>query len=163
MNDLPPLNDDERAELIAYLDGELDANASRTLEARLNRDPIARAEAETLRRTWELLDYLPRTEASATFTHRTMERATVTDPALTGRHWRPWLRGLGWLAAAVLCGVGSYAAVTALAPREEANDDDLVRDLRIIENKRFYEAADDIEFLRALDHPDRFGEDSLGS
>ena len=71
------LNEEDRANLVAYLDGELDEHAARDLEARLANDPRARAEAETLRRTWELLDYLPRAEASGSFTHRTLERLAV--------------------------------------------------------------------------------------
>src|SRR5229473_2045109 len=56
------LNEDERAELVAYLDGELNEEAAQVLEARLSREPDLRAEAEALKRTWELLDYLPRPE-----------------------------------------------------------------------------------------------------
>jgi len=39
-------------------------------------------------------------------------------------------------------------------------DQQLVRDLRVIENHRLYEHVDDIQFLRELDDPDLFGEDS---
>ena len=56
-----PLNERERADLVAWLDGELEGEA-------------ARAEADALRKTWELLDYLPRPEPSASFTHRTLSR-----------------------------------------------------------------------------------------
>jgi len=164
MNDLSPLNDDERAELIAYLDGELDDNAARTLEAKLSTNPKARAEADALRRTWELLDYLPRTEPSASFTQRTVSRISAvwpTRPMQAGR-WRGWVGSLSWAAAVLLCGVAGYAAMTRIHPKE-ANEDELVRDLRVIENKRYYEAVGDIDFLHNLDDPDRFGEDSLGS
>src|SRR5262249_17230514 len=71
------LSDEDRANLVAYLDGELDEASAQALEAKLNTDPRARAEAETLRRTWELLDYLPRAEVSTSFTHRTLERLAV--------------------------------------------------------------------------------------
>ena len=71
MADERSLNDEERDELVAYLDGELDEQAARDVEARLGRDPRAKAEAEALRRTWNLLDYLPRPEPSGDFTHRT--------------------------------------------------------------------------------------------
>ena len=39
------LSDEDRAELVAYLDGELDEKSTLELEARLSRDPQARAEA----------------------------------------------------------------------------------------------------------------------
>src|SRR5262249_41070651 len=71
--DMPQLTDEDRANLVAYLDGELDAEAAQALEAKLSVDPTARAEADALKRTWELLDYLPRPEPSPSFTHRTLE------------------------------------------------------------------------------------------
>src|SRR6516225_9156928 len=131
MKELSPLNDDERAELIAYLDGELDESASRALEAKLSTNPKVRAEADALRRTWELLDYLPRTEPSASFTQRTVSRISAvrpTQPTPAGR-WRGWVGGLSWAAAVLLCGVAGYAAMTRMHTKE-ANDDELVRDLR---------------------------------
>ena len=165
MSEMVPLNDDERAELVAYLDGELTEQAARGIEARLQRDPGVRAEAEALKQTWELLDYLPHREPSPSFTHRTVERISALHPARSSltTDWRRWALGIGWAAAFFLCGLGGYAAVTHFYPKETATEENLVRDLRIIENKHYYEAADDIDFLRELDHPDRFGEDSFGS
>jgi hypothetical protein len=62
------------AELVAYLDGELDPAAARKVEARLERDPVARARAEELKRTFDLLDYLPKPDPSPTFTTRTIDK-----------------------------------------------------------------------------------------
>jgi len=42
------------------------------------------------------------------------------------------------------------------------NDPALVRDLRLIENLPLYGAVESMEFLQMLDHPERFGADSLG-
>jgi len=164
MSELAPLNDDERAELVAYLDGELNEQTARSLEARLNRNPAVRAEADALRKTWELLDYLPRPEPSASFTHRTVERISALHPALHGGagRWSSWAGITGWAAAVVLCGVAGYAAMNRFYPKAPSTED-MVRDLRVIENLKAYEAADDIEFLHALDQPDEFGEDALGS
>jgi anti-sigma factor RsiW len=167
-----PLSEKDRAELVAYLDGELDAQASQAVEARLSRDATARAEVDQLRRTWELLDFLPRPEPSASFTHRTMERLGPTPTAAQPRPTRfvlpRWAFGTGWAAAVLLAMVGGYIGLSALLnvappPRYEPTDQDLVRDLRVIENKRFYELAHDLEFLKDLDHPDLFGEDAHGS
>ena len=44
--------------------------------------------------------------------------------------------------------------------RLEPGEKELVRDLRLIENKRFYDLVDDIDFLRQLDQPDLFGEET---
>ena len=69
-----PLNEQEKADLVAFLDGELNGEAAHALEAKLSLDPAARAEAESLKRTWGLLDYLPKPEPSPNFTHRTLEK-----------------------------------------------------------------------------------------
>src|SRR5438067_2053670 len=71
----PPEGPDETADLVAYLDGELDERGAQAVEATLGRDPHARHEAETLRKTWDLLDYLPQPPAPASdFTSRTLQR-----------------------------------------------------------------------------------------
>ncbi|MDB5307620.1 MAG: hypothetical protein JWO38_1822 [Gemmataceae bacterium] len=62
------------AELIAYLDGELDPPAARKLEAKLAADPKLRARAEALKRSYDLLDFLPKPEPTSTFTTRTLEK-----------------------------------------------------------------------------------------
>jgi len=62
------------AELVAYLDGELDPVAARRIELRLAADPSARAKAAALKKTFDLLDYLPKPEPSPTFTTRTLDK-----------------------------------------------------------------------------------------
>src|SRR5689334_9729884 len=111
MADIHPLSDDEREELIAYLDGEADAEKARAMEAKLNRDPQMRKEAEALRKSYDLLDYLPRPEPSASFTQRTMTRVSAVYPQITGAAPRPaWGRwALGWAAAVLIAGVAGYA------------------------------------------------------
>ena len=174
MAKLPPLSDEDRENLVAYLDGELDAKTARILEAKLHLDAEARAEAEALRRTWEMLDYLPRPEPTATFSSRTLERVTAAQlqtlalPA-EQRRWPYWVLGAGWAAALLLAGTLGFAGVNWLtksqpAPHREAPridvDQLLVRELRLMENKRLYEWVDDLSFLRQLDDPDLFGDES---
>jgi hypothetical protein len=114
-----------------------------------------------------LLDYLPRPEPSASFTHRTLSRlapAVAVRPRPT--RWQRWRRpvlGAGWAAALALAAVGGYAGYQRLAPPREPGEQELVRDLRIIENKRYYDGVEDIDFLRALDQPDLFGDDNPGA
>src|SRR4051794_26053888 len=69
-----PLSEAERANLVAYLDGELAGEAKRAVETRINLDPTWRDEAEALKRTWDLLDYLPVPEPSPSFTQRTLSK-----------------------------------------------------------------------------------------
>jgi anti-sigma factor RsiW len=155
------MSEEDRALLVAYLDGELDEEAAQQVEARINQDPAVRAEVETMRRTWELLDYLPRADPSPTFTHRTVSLVTGEHRAalLARQRRRRWLLGAGWAAALVLAALGGYGAVSVLTPREPT-DEELARDLRIIENRRLYEQVDSVGFLKELDQPDLFGDDT---
>jgi anti-sigma factor RsiW len=162
-----PLTEQQRADLVAYLDGELTGEAARAPERTLSLNEAARAEAESLRRTWNLLDFLPRPSPSADFTEKTISRlmpvhkgATTPDAGLE-TNWRLIGGLVGWAAAlfiAVLLGHRSYLRLTSRGPGEK----ELIRDLRVIENKRFYDLVDDLDFLRQLDQPDLFGEESSG-
>src|SRR5438876_2968402 len=110
MANLPPLNEEERAELVAYLDGELPKPAALALEAKLNTDPRLRTEVDTLRHTWEMLDYLPKPQLSANFTSRTLDRVSairsVSRPLKIG--WRPWVLRIGWAAAVFVAALAGY-------------------------------------------------------
>ena len=160
-----PLTDQEKADLVAFLDGELAGEPARALETRLSLDPAARAEADALKRTWDLLDFLPKPEPSPTFTNRTLEKlAPVRTASLrkAAPRRRPWLAGLGWAAALATAAAAGFFVVGWSGPRD-SSDQDLTRDLRVIENKRFYDHVDDLDFLKALDQPDLFGDDGSGS
>jgi anti-sigma factor RsiW len=167
MSDSIPLSEDDRADLVAYLDGELKGEAARALEKRLARDRVFRAEADALKQAWDMLDFLPRPEPSPNFTHRTLERLEPVQVDRPGgpslwRRWRKPLLGAGWAAALVLAVFAGYGAYSLIVPRFPG-EADLIRDLRLIENKRLYDLADSLEFLKQLDKPDLFGEESPGS
>jgi len=78
--DEDPAPDAFEAELVAYLDGELDEATARQVEARLARDPAARSRAAELKKSFDLLDYLPRPEPSPTFTTRTLDKLPAVKP-----------------------------------------------------------------------------------
>jgi anti-sigma factor RsiW len=165
MSDPSRLDDEEREELVAFLDGELTEDDAHKVEAKLNVDAKARAEADALRRTWDLLDYLPRPEASADFTHRTLERVGPVrkTQALPRRsRLRVAVVGAAW-AASLLVSVAAGHTGMSLWLKRGAAERDLVRDLRLIENKRLYELGEDLDFVRELDQPDVFGDETLGS
>src|SRR5689334_5237929 len=90
MTSRAPLDDGDRDTLVSYLDGELEPGSARDVEARLAQDPAIRAEADALRRAWDLLDYLPRPEPSPDFTQRTLASlAAVQVKALPTWSLRP--------------------------------------------------------------------------
>ena len=166
MAEKKPLNEDEHDELIAYLDGELTEADARKVESKLSADPAIRAQADALKRTWDLLDYLPRPEASSNFTHRTVERLEAVRPAMAAGQ-RRWLLGLGWAAALLVATMAGYAAAPLVLSKPAAEpppdvDKHLVRDLRVLERLRLYQNVNDIQFLNELDRPELFGDDQAG-
>jgi anti-sigma factor RsiW len=172
------LNEDERADLVAYLDGEMDEESAQAFEARLSREPALRSEADALKKTWELLDYLPRPEPSGGFTHRTLERLAVRETAKMrqgpSRRWA-WLAPAGWAAAMLAAMAGGLVAAHHLWPAATPNTTTqaspnsgkggptdfevrMARNLGPIENQRIYANVDDIDFARGLAEIEREGE-----
>ena len=154
-----PLTEDEKADLVAYLDGELDEASPRAARSEAGRRSADAAEEPTaLRRTWEMLDYLPRPTTSVTFTSRTLERMSVFRPVtassvLAGLRG-PWALGVGSAAVVVVAGTVGFEAVSwkmrraaalPVAAAKPVNvDQQLVRNIRIIEHKRLYEQVNNI-------------------
>lgn len=67
----PPV-DAQLTQLVAYLDGELPAEASERIEQQLSSDPPLRQQAESLDRTWQMLGLLEEVSASAEFVGKTL-------------------------------------------------------------------------------------------
>lgn len=169
------LQEEDWGDLIAYLDGELDAKTARSLETKISIDPKLNAEVKLLKQTYALLDYLPRPEPSQAFTNTTLSKISglqmIEARQASGHQWHPWVMGVSWFAALFLMGMIGYAgsglfmtnkpAANSLTKAEDPTkfDAQLVQDLRLIENKRLYEFAGDVGFLRGLDDPDLFGDE----
>ncbi len=66
--------DSEEAELIAFMDGELEPAEMQRVESLLASDPRLRAKAMALKKTFDLLDYLPKPEPSVDFATRTLDK-----------------------------------------------------------------------------------------
>ena len=148
------LTPEERSNLVAYLDGELPEMQAEVIAAKLTQSLTARREADTLRKTWELLDLLDRPQASPDFTARTLTQAAVLDnrgdrlASAASQVARKVLVAAGWLAAAVvLFGVG-HTITARLWPNPSAR---LASDLSIAESLDAYREVGNIDFLRQLD------------
>lgn len=153
MENAKRLTVEQRANLVAYLDGELDERETRAIEETLANSPAARRDVEMLSRAWEMLDLLPEVAPSEEFTERTVSRlrAIEVDKAQTNEQWKIWARRglvasvwLGSLALAVVTGV--YAAVYTIPN----NGRRVIRDYPVVENLHEYQAVGSIEFLKAL-------------
>ena len=185
MSDEPkPLDD---AELIAYLDGELAGPDAQAVEAKLALDPVARSKATALKKTFDLLDFLPKPEPSVDFTTRTLTKLqpivsgqslaaavvtpslsgsalTTSHPALVATSRFGWLGGIVWLAAAILAALGGYTAHLALRPYVDSPPRDsemLFTDTQMIRSLPLYLGVDDLEYLKSLNKPDLFAPDPV--
>jgi hypothetical protein len=152
----------ERANLVAYLDGELSEGEARLIATKLTRSATARREVEALERTWELLDYLPRPKASEQLTARTLSEIRQLG-AKGGRLESAALHAAqraGWAAFWVVgsCfafGIG-YLLTLWVWPDPTAR---LSRDLPIAEHLDEYRDVGTWEFLDALATSPEFGSD----
>ena len=149
--------------MVAYLDGELDAEASRDVERRLSQDAQYRQKLRQLQKSWDLLDRLPKADVSDVFTQSTVAMIAVTaaddveemKTKNTKRKKTVWWLGTGSIAASFLVG---YLLVFAVANRENKR---LLRDLPVIERMDEYRYADSIEFLQMLDAEGLFAEEEI--
>lgn len=154
------ISDPLHEELTSYLDGELDADGVRRVEERLARDAAYRAELQRLERAWDLLDRLPRAAVQDAFTKTTMEMvavaaaeeaAAVQASAPRRRRRQRLLGACGALAA----GLVGFAIGHSLWPN---SNEQLLKDLNVLQNFELYYQADDIDFLRLLDREGVFSE-----
>ncbi|MCU0962452.1 MAG: hypothetical protein MUF48_20330 [Pirellulaceae bacterium] len=148
-------------ELVAYLDGELDREASQDVERRLAASDEYRRELRQLQRAWDMLDELPRAQVSDTFTQTTVEIVALSahrdlqQLQAHGRQHRRW----AWIAGGVGLVASTLAGYLAVAAYLARPNDQLVRDLPVIENLDRYEVADSVTFLRQLQTTGLFEEE----
>jgi ferric-dicitrate binding protein FerR (iron transport regulator) len=160
-NEPQPLTVEDRDNLVAYLDGELEENQRQELAIRLTRDSQARREVEALDATWQLLDYLPQPQASPELTHRTLTQIHRFSHPITPRARRFFTLQLdGWgnlIAALTLLGLFGLAYVSArwLWPDPTAR---LADRLSLAEHLDEYRALEgDLTFLQQLQRMPEFG------
>jgi anti-sigma factor RsiW len=153
----------ERSNLVAYLDGELNDAEARAIATKLTKSATARREVESLEKTWEMLDLLPRPRASEEFTTRTLTEITQLASAndqfhsAVAHHARRALRSAVWVAAALgALGIG-FVLTRWVWPNPTAR---LAQDLSIAEHLDEYQDAGNWDFLDQLVHSPEFGADS---
>jgi len=135
-------------ELTAYLDGELPPTESNALERRLVEDEFLRTRLAELRKAYDLLDELPETPHSKSFTQTTIEMViadvkrsgdqTAIKPSVAGvdsvskfriSQWFTWPYSLVPLFASILLGSIFGYVVSVLSARRELGVLDLASSL----------------------------------
>ena len=150
------------AELVAYLDGELDADAHRTVEEKLGRDEAYRLEMQQLQKAWDILECLPRIAVDESFATTTVEMVALSadeelqqqKATLPSRRRRQWLLGAGGVMASLAIG---FVAMSLMLPQESRNDE-LARDLPVLEHLDELQQVGDFEGLRLMHEAGLFPE-----
>lgn len=147
------LSADQRENLVAYLDGELDEASTQGIEQVLAESVVARHEVDMLSRTWDLVNVLPGVKASEEFTRKTLssiraaeaDRPRLLDRAMTKNVSRSLAFAI-WGVLLVGAGVLSFQAVQRIPDATE----ELIDDFDVIANFDNYNQIGDVEFLKIL-------------
>lgn len=147
------ISPEQRSNLTAYLDGELDETESADIEKILAKSAVARNDVEQLARTYDLLDQLPRYQATTAFTERTIAtiRLETSRPDITQAAWyqkaQRSIRPLLWCLLLAAASTVGYLATQQWAPNP-ANLE--AREFDIIRNLDMYKEVGDAAFLEQL-------------
>jgi len=136
--------------LVAYLDGELDAEASERVERRLAGDEAFRLQLRGMQEAWDLLDDLPQATLDEKFTRTTLEMAAVQvrDEQQAGEGSVGWrLRRAAPGLALVACGLLGFLATRGWQLRQERQT---LNDIPVIQRVDQYGHLDSVQFLEAL-------------
>jgi len=138
--------------LVAYLDGEVDAQTRRDIETRLAADPEFHRQMIELEESWKSLDLLEIVHTDKEVLKTTMELLAINAQkdaeAARPRTPKDGNLRLATLLGALLCAAGlTYWTVAAMVPNPNQQ---LLQDMPIIENMEYYKPVGSMEFLEKL-------------
>ncbi|MCP4190490.1 MAG: hypothetical protein GY768_07660 [Planctomycetaceae bacterium] len=145
-------SDSDQEQLVAYLDGEVDASTAQSVEERLASDSAFRQSLNELQRSWDLLGDLPQPTIDESFTQTTVEMVALQlDHDLqddqdnqTQKQNLRWLTLLAAATVSLLIGFFAYRFWLDAPNRE------LKTDLPVIERVDVYQHIDNLQFLEQL-------------
>lgn len=156
------LNSEQRENLTAYLDGELDENSTQEIEQVLAVSEVARHEVDMLSRTWDMLSVLPAHKASEQFTHKTMTNLRASEQAgpsplqlMIARNLRRAAVLAAWTGALCLVGYLGFLATNHWIPNES---EQLLDDYSVVDSLDKYTEVGSLEFLQVLKSKHTFSE-----
>lgn len=151
--------DAQLSELVAYLDGELDDQSNDQVEQKLVTDPGFRRYAETLDRTWQLLDSLGDAPASGAFTQKTLSSIAAlapesndSAPRVMARFSRlPLVRLALWFSAAFVgTTIGLLLSRVDAPSQSNSPDVQLLRNLEMLQQYEKYYPVPSADFLKEI-------------
>ena len=150
---LSRLTTEQRYELVSYLDGELDEEATARIEKLIAENAVARQDVELLAATYALFDDLPRPKAKPGFTEKTVSMAKLESvrPDVTQspvyRLSQRAIPYIGWIAVMCVAGLVGYSTTRFWLPLPI---DPLVENLPVIRELDKYAEVGSIDFLQQL-------------
>jgi len=166
MSKFTRLTPEQREELVAYLDGELDPSLLETVESTLSKNQVARHDLNQLSKTYDLLNFLPRVTPDPELSRKTLGRIEAKDSQLKPSlgidlsRMRRYTIGIVWFL------VLSATAIAAFQFSQEFREDPtklLLEDLPVIEKvDRYSEVNGEYEFLQKLHEEGIFEEKNGG-
>ena len=147
------LTADQRSNFVAYLDGELSEDETRSIEKLLASNEVARHDMESLATAWELLDELPRANASTGFAEKTLEILKQEEHVVPLGE-QPWFQrtikygnfAIGW-GLVFCCGVVGFIAARSVVP---SRADTLIHEYPMLEHFESYQEIGSSDFLNRL-------------
>lgn len=165
-DDAADADDAQLTELVAYLDGELNEVESGRMERQLVSDPPLRGYADSLDRTWQLLDSLGEATVSGEFTQKTLASlSTVSSDGdqAAGARWSglftkmPVTKILIWtLIGFVSCSAGLLVARISQNRNADSDDVLLLRQFDMLEDYPRIYPIPNATFLRDVSALDEF-------
>jgi anti-sigma factor RsiW len=154
-------HDPRLTELVAYLDGELEADQSARLERQFAVDAPLRRYAESLDRTWQLLDTLGDAPASGEFTQRTLASisamaipadtsSAAPKSAFTALRTFPYLKVILWTALGFIACFGGLKFARTQSRGSDSADARILRELPLYRDLETLNSIRSTEFLRKV-------------
>ncbi|QDU28790.1 hypothetical protein ETAA8_38950 [Anatilimnocola aggregata] len=153
-------------ELVAYLDGELEAADQVRVERRLADDVAYQQKLAQLQKAWDLLDILHKAEPDVEFTRSTVEMVAIQEgkeaeqlQAAAERRKVAW-----WIGGGLAVALSAAAGFVVVQYQLQAPERQLLRDLPVIERVDQYRHVESVEFLERLRQEGLFageGEDAI--
>lgn len=150
----------DHEQLVAYLDGEVDAAAAQAVEERLARDAGFRQTLNDLQRSWDLLGDLPQPTTDESFTKTTVEMVALRTDDDIKHEQQAWFKRQDLRRLAGVSGILASLLLGFLAYRYwlDAPNRQLKVDLPVIERVDVYQHIDNLQFLEQLQEEGLFDE-----